>query len=107
VDIEEQKIGRPALYARYVPEGGTIADVTYDYLVDRGMIVVGDPDSVCQQLKALYDETGGFGTLLLTAGRDWATREKRARSFRLFAEHVAPYLADLEPDHRGGYAVGY
>jgi alkanesulfonate monooxygenase SsuD/methylene tetrahydromethanopterin reductase-like flavin-dependent oxidoreductase (luciferase family) len=107
VDIEEQKIGRPALYSRYIPEGGTIADVTYDYLVDQGMIVVGDPDTVCQKIKDLYHETGGFGTLLMTAGRDWSTREKRARSMRLFREHVAPHLTELEPDSRGGYAVGY
>lgn len=107
VDIEEQKVGRPALFSRYIPEGGSIADITYDYLVDRGMIIVGDPDTVYARIKALYDETGGFGTLLLTAGRDWSTREKRARSLRLFREYVLPRLADLEPDHRGGYAVGY
>ena len=107
VDIEEQKAGRPALFKRYVPPGGTIDDVSFDYLVDQGMIIVGDPDTVYQRIKALYDETGGFGGLLLTAGRDWSTREKRARSLRLFSEYVAPRLADLDPDRRGGYAVGY
>src|SRR5581483_7486556 len=107
VDIEEQKIGRPALYRRYIPEGGTIADVNYDYLVERGMIIVGSPDTVCERIKALYDATGGFGALLITAGRDWSTREKRARSLRLIRDQVAPYLADLDPDSRGGYAVGY
>ena len=107
VDVEEQKLGRPALYRRLIPDGGTLDDVTYDYLVDRGMIVVGDPDTVCQKIKDLYTETGGFGTLLMTAGRDWSTREKRARSFRLFREYVAPHLTELEPDSRGGYAVGY
>ncbi len=107
VDIEEQKIGRPALYRRYIPEGGTIDDVTYDYLVEQGMIILGSPDTVCERIKALYDETGGFGALLLTAGRDWSTREKRARSMRLLRDAVAPYLADLDPDSRGGYAVGF
>lgn len=107
LDIEEQKAGRPALYSRYIPEGGTIDDVNYDYLVDQGMIVVGDPDTVYERLKALYDESGGFGVLLLTCGRDWSTREKRARSMRLFAEYVASRLVELEPDHRGGYAVGF
>ena len=81
--------------------------MTYDYLIERGMIMVGSPDSVCAQIKALYDPTGGFGVLLLTAGRDWSTREKRARSLRLLREQVAPYLADLDPDSRGGYAVGF
>ena len=38
-----------------------------------------------------------IGTLLIVAGKDWATREKRARSMRLFMEQVAPKLRDLEP----------
>ena len=41
--------------------------------------------------------SGGFGTLLITAGKEWATREKRTRSMRLFMEQVAPQLRDLEP----------
>src|SRR5581483_301985 len=68
---------------------------------------IGSPDTVCERIKALYDATGGFGALLITAGRDWSTREKRARSLRLIRDQVAPYLADLDPDSRGGYAVGY
>jgi hypothetical protein len=31
------------------------------------------------------------------AGKDWATREKRERSMKLFMEQVAPKLRDLEP----------
>jgi hypothetical protein len=31
------------------------------------------------------------------AGKDWATREKRARSMRLFMERVAPQLRGLTP----------
>ena len=42
-------------------------------------------------------QSGGFGTLLIVAGKDWATREKRERSMRLFAEHVVPKLRDLQP----------
>ena len=30
-------------------------------------------------IKNLYDEIGGFGVLLLLAGKDWGTREQRER----------------------------
>ena len=72
-------------------------DVSFDELAETGLYCLGDPDSVTRQLKEFYDASGGFGTLLLIAGKDWATREKRARSMRLFMEQVAPKLRGLEP----------
>ena len=48
-----------------------------------------------------YDASGGFGTLLFHAGRDYATREQRATSMRLFMREVAPKLAHLDPDKDG------
>jgi alkanesulfonate monooxygenase SsuD/methylene tetrahydromethanopterin reductase-like flavin-dependent oxidoreductase (luciferase family) len=71
--------------------------VSFDQLAEAGLYFLGDPDSVARQLKEFYDESGGFGTLLMVTGKDWATREKRARSMKLFMEHVAPQLRDLEP----------
>lgn len=72
-------------------------DLSFDQLVEAGLYFIGDPDSVARQLKDFYDASGGFGTLLMVAGKDWATREKRERSMRLFMEHVAPKLRGLEP----------
>ena len=71
--------------------------VSFDQLAEAGVYYLGDPDSVARQLREFYDAAGGFGTLLIVAGKDWATREKRARSMRLFMEHVAPKLRDLTP----------
>jgi limonene 1,2-monooxygenase len=68
-----------------------------DYLVEAGQYIVGDPDEVTAQLAAFHDDCGGFGTLLLTTGKDWATREKRARSMRVFMNEVAPRLRGLSP----------
>jgi alkanesulfonate monooxygenase SsuD/methylene tetrahydromethanopterin reductase-like flavin-dependent oxidoreductase (luciferase family) len=82
----------------YIPAGKTVHDITFDDLVDSGWFILGDPDTVYQGVKRLYDEVGGFGTLLIITGKDWTTREKTARSLRLFAEHVMPRLADLDPD---------
>ena len=71
--------------------------VSFDQLAEAGVYFLGDPDLVARQLRGFYDASGGFGTLLIVTGKDWATREKRARSMKLFMEHVAPQLRDLEP----------
>ena len=72
-------------------------EVTFDQLAEAGVYHLGDPDSVAKQLRAFYEAAGGFGTLLIVAGKKWATREKVFRSMRLFMEHVAPQLRDLVP----------
>ena len=35
--------------------------------------------------------------MLLIDGKEWADREKRVKSMRLFAEQVAPRLRHLDP----------
>jgi alkanesulfonate monooxygenase SsuD/methylene tetrahydromethanopterin reductase-like flavin-dependent oxidoreductase (luciferase family) len=72
-----------------------VDDMTFDDLVDLGIYMIGDPDSVAAKVQQFYAESGGFGTLLLVAGKCWADREKRLRSLRLFAEEVRPRLAHL------------
>jgi alkanesulfonate monooxygenase SsuD/methylene tetrahydromethanopterin reductase-like flavin-dependent oxidoreductase (luciferase family) len=72
-------------------------EVTFDQLAEAGIYCLGDPDTVAKQLREFYDAAGGFGTLLIVAGKKWATREKVYRSMRLFMEHVAPKLRGLVP----------
>jgi len=72
-------------------------EVTFDQLADAGVYYVGDPDTVARQLREYYDAAGGFGTLLIVTGKNWATREKVYRSMRLFMEQVAPQLRALVP----------
>src|SRR5580658_5052011 len=71
--------------------------VTFDELVEAGFYHIGDPDTVARELRAFYEASGGFGTLLIVAGKKWATREKVFRSMRLFMDHVAPQLRGLVP----------
>ena len=71
--------------------------VTFDELEEAGIYHLGDPDTVARSLRQFYDDTGGFGTLLIVAGKKWATPEKVARSMRLFMEEVTPKLRDLVP----------
>jgi alkanesulfonate monooxygenase SsuD/methylene tetrahydromethanopterin reductase-like flavin-dependent oxidoreductase (luciferase family) len=76
--------------------GDTRADINFEYLIDRGAVYCGDPDTVYNGIKSFYDEVGGFGMLMLVAGKDWGTEEQRARSMRWFMEDVAPRLAQLD-----------
>ena len=68
-----------------------------DALAAAGFYILGDPESVAAQLREFYEASGGFGTLLIVTGKDWATREKRDRSMTRFMQEVAPHLRDLEP----------
>jgi limonene 1,2-monooxygenase len=68
-----------------------------DALVEAGLYVLGDADQVAEKIKGFYDAAGGFGTFLIVTGKDWADRERRARSMTAFMEQVAPQLRPLEP----------
>jgi len=83
----------------FVPKGANPADfISFERLIDSGFFFCGDPDTVYDHIKNLYDEVGGFGTLLLIYGKDWATLEQRCRSMERFMAEVAPRLAALDPD---------
>jgi len=71
--------------------------VTFDQLAEAGLYYIGDPPAVARQLREFYESAGGFGTLLIVTGKNWATREKVFRSMRLFMEEVAPQLRELVP----------
>lgn len=103
--IEWEKNAFPDRFARCIPPGGTLADVTLDRLVDLGFYFVGDADRVEQLIRHHYDESGGFGVLLLIVGRDYGTRRQRLRSMRRFMEEVPPRLRDLNPDAPGQLAA--
>jgi len=76
-----------------------------EHLAAAGMYVVGTPDEVVAELTKFYEASGGFGTFLVVTGKDWASREKRARSMRRFMEEVAPQLRHLDPVDPAAAAV--
>jgi alkanesulfonate monooxygenase SsuD/methylene tetrahydromethanopterin reductase-like flavin-dependent oxidoreductase (luciferase family) len=69
-----------------------LLEITLEYLYDH-IWIVGDADEVEAKLKRLYADIGKFGTLLLM-GHEWQPRASWERSMRLFAERVAPRLAE-------------
>ena len=61
-----------------------------EYLADNTWLI-GDPDEVVRRIRALRDEVGDFGTLLVI-GHEWEPREAWTRSMRLLVEDVLPRL---------------
>lgn len=96
--IERHKRDFPHHFKEILPPSGDVADVTWDYLVDNGHYFVGDPDTVRAYLQRYYDESGGFGVLLLVVGKDYGSWAQRERSMTLFTQEIAPMLKDLNPD---------
>ena len=88
----------PIYLTRRLLPGQTLDDITYDYMVDSGAYWVGDPETIYKRIKDYYDESGGFGMLLIYAGLPLAPQRKLARSLRLIMEQVAPRLASLDPE---------
>lgn len=71
-------------------------DVTPQYMLDNYWIV-GDPEHCIQEIRALYDQSGGFGTLLVQT-EDWGNNNQQFhRSLELLATEVMPAVKDLEP----------
>ncbi len=78
--------GRIGLFARYPdqPEDR----ITLRQSLDT-QVIAGTVDSVVDQILALREEIGSFGTLVYT-GLDWADEALGRRSMRLMAEEVMP-----------------
>ena len=95
----------PVYLMKHLKPGQTVKDLTFDYMADTGFFWVGSPDTVYRQIRDYFEESGGFGVLLLFASIPLATPRKVARSMRRFMQEVAPRLAALDPD-RVPAAVG-
>jgi alkanesulfonate monooxygenase SsuD/methylene tetrahydromethanopterin reductase-like flavin-dependent oxidoreductase (luciferase family) len=78
-------------------------DATTVDVIKRAQVIAGSPGHVLDQLVALREEIGHFGTLLMT-GHEWDRPALWRRSMELLARDVMPRLgahADATPDRRG------
>src|SRR5499427_1354089 len=80
--------GRKALFMLKPDLEVSDEDITMD-TIKRALIIAGSPRRVLDQLAALRDETGHFGTLLM-GGHDWDKPELWKRSMQLLARKVMP-----------------
>lgn len=68
-------------------------EVTLDYVLDN-LVIAGTVDRVVDELMALREEVGDFGTLVY-AGHDWVDATLAKRSMALMAERVMPQLSAM------------
>jgi alkanesulfonate monooxygenase SsuD/methylene tetrahydromethanopterin reductase-like flavin-dependent oxidoreductase (luciferase family) len=64
--------------------------ITMEYVYEN-IWIAGDVDEVTAKLRRLYDDVGGFGTLLLI-GHEWTPKDKWLRSMERLASEVVPRL---------------
>ncbi|MCZ6535625.1 MAG: LLM class flavin-dependent oxidoreductase [Dehalococcoidia bacterium] len=67
------------------------SEVTAEQVVRNREWIVGDPDEVTREIRALFDQAGGAGGLLITIN-EWAPVDKMYRNLELFARYVMPAL---------------
>ncbi len=67
-----------------LPEGREV-----EAMVENRSAFVGSVDDVVEQIHGMIEDSGGFGTLLVTV-QDWASRQQIKNSFELIARFVAP-----------------
>jgi len=65
-------------------------DLTVDYVLER-CVLWGTPDKVADDVLALRETVGDFGTLMY-AGKDWLDPDLGKKSMRLLAEKTMPIV---------------
>jgi alkanesulfonate monooxygenase SsuD/methylene tetrahydromethanopterin reductase-like flavin-dependent oxidoreductase (luciferase family) len=72
------------------------SDVTVEYCARHNWLI-GSPKTVAEKLRGVYDEVGGFGTLLLFCFDYKENPEAWHTSMQLLAKEVIPQVAGLQP----------
>ncbi|MBI3743115.1 MAG: LLM class flavin-dependent oxidoreductase [Chloroflexi bacterium] len=86
----------PDSYKPYVA-GGTRPFGGYDdynAIIDRGMFIIGDPDSCIRQLERY--EAAGIQHMLCVMQAGRVPHEKIKQSIRMFGKHIVPHFAKRE-----------
>ena len=70
---------------------GDQLDEMIDVINDNGAGVIGTPEQARAQVQRLWDQSGGFGSML-QMGHEWANPAATRRSAELFAAEVMPHF---------------
>lgn len=79
-----------AAFPQMTMPGDTI-EAMIDTINERGAGVIGTPERARAQVQRLWEQSGGFGSMLQMAA-DWANPAATRRSAELFAEEVMPHF---------------
>jgi alkanesulfonate monooxygenase SsuD/methylene tetrahydromethanopterin reductase-like flavin-dependent oxidoreductase (luciferase family) len=74
-----------------------LVSITAEEAVAQGIMFAGSPDTVFKQIKAFYDQVGGFGQLTMIGRSGFMTHAESERNIRLFSKEVLPRLREIKP----------
>ena len=66
-------------------------DKIVDFMVEHNQWIVGTPEDCIAGIERLQEASGGFGGFMIRVD-DYVQREKRLRSYELFARYVMPHF---------------
>ena len=78
-------------------------DQAVDEMNEGKFAVIGTPEMAIAHIEGLLEQTGGFGSFLLTIG-DWGGREGQLRSIDLIARKVIPHFSGQLAAPRAAWA---
>jgi alkanesulfonate monooxygenase SsuD/methylene tetrahydromethanopterin reductase-like flavin-dependent oxidoreductase (luciferase family) len=79
-----------AAFPQMSVEGNGLKEMI-DFINEAGVGAIGTPADARAQVQRLWDQSGGFGAMLLMA-HEWANPAATRRSFELIAQHVMPHF---------------
>jgi limonene 1,2-monooxygenase len=88
---------KTAAFPQMAVEGGDLKEMI-DYINEAGVGAIGTVDDARAQVQRLWDQSGGFGCMLLL-GHEWANPEATRRSWELIAQHVLPHFQGGDISH--------
>jgi limonene 1,2-monooxygenase len=81
---------KTAAFPQMAVEGGDVKEMI-DFINAAGVGAIGTVEDARAQVQRLWDQSGGFGAMLLLA-HEWANPAATRRSYELIAQHVMPHF---------------
>ena len=75
----------------------TLVDMTAEQATARGILFVGNPDTVYRQITEFSDKVGGFGHLVMIGRSGFLTHAEAEKGIKLFSQDVLPRLKAIAP----------
>ena len=88
---------KTAAFPQMAVEGGDVKEMI-DFINEAGIGAIGTVEDARAQVQRLWDQSGGFGAMLLLA-HEWANPQATKRSYELIAQHVTPHFQGGEISH--------
>lgn len=87
-----QYFQKVAAFPQMAVDGSNLREMI-DFVNEAGIGAIGTVEDAKAQVQKLWDQSGGFGAMLLL-GHEWASPAATRRSYELIAQHVFPEFQD-------------